>query len=139
MGYKKISTQYDIEIILNCFYWEDAFLREMYVLNPGFFTKNKMHAYPDANPNIGMVLLTCDEKFSGLEIILNDVSSISINFSHIIKPVLILNDQIQLSFNNGENKIQAKEMFYRHMDEDEIIGDRIKSSDYWYFHITDLE
>jgi hypothetical protein len=137
MQYKRIMTKQDADFFVNNFFWNDAFLREMYVLTPSFFSKDKFQINPNIYPNIGMIFLTSDNTFSGIEIVLNQVKNIYINFEYIFKPKIIVEHEIKFSLNDGLEYIYAKEMLFRQMDQEEIIGDRIKSSDYWCLLISE--
>lgn len=132
-----IKTEQDkINFLELCTYWHHAFIREIYVMSPSFLFESGQ-ANPDALPNIGIIIFTNNKDMPGIEIKLYCAKDININFECDLSPQIELINGVGITFSHSSPLTHAERMVYRIMEKEETIGDRIKSSDYWYFELQD--
>lgn len=72
--FTSIETQEDLNLLINKLDWEDAFIREMYLVSPSYISKGGGFHGVYADPDIKMVIVCPEGEERGVEFRLEDVS-----------------------------------------------------------------
>lgn len=112
---KKISSQEDLEELLSLEIWQDAFIREMYMLSPSYSTNGNIIAYGA----VPILLIFIQSPNSSMELIFHEVEACSFFFrSDLIPGGRFYASYISFSFSEeSEEDINAKYLFYKILDE----------------------
>lgn len=122
----KINSQQEINVLLALPDWEDAFLRECYLLSPSYIDTNANTVAPNANPVMYMLICTLDPKYPAIELFFEDVEDLYFSSRTEINPVVNF-QQNHILFSYYEKKsadIKCKSLYYRFLDQ-QILGHKI--------------
>ncbi len=130
--FNKILTQKDIDDFVASGYWDHAFFREIYVLNPGFiFPDGTSQSMPDSPPNIGMIILCFDAEDPAIELAFEEVEEIKLSFTHNVQPKgRVLKDAVEIYFDNT-SFVRARKISFRILKKEDVLGDKLKYGKYW--------
>lgn len=98
--------------------WDDAFIREAYIISPSYKTEDGLSLIAfGSTPDIRMLVITPHDKNSaGIEFILQGVSEIRFDFQipfHLSGKVNSYNTNIEMVFDESQTRnIRAEKAFY---------------------------
>lgn len=117
----KINSQLDLNLLFELPYWEDAFVREWYLLSPSYIDNQKTIA-PDCAPSMFVLICTYDLTYPCIELFFEEVEKISFSCNCDLHPVATFkNNQISFSFSESEiSDIQSKYLHYRILDQSSL-------------------
>lgn len=112
----KINSQKDLDTLLAIPHWEDAFLREWYLLSPSY-----IHPYsqatiaPDAAPIMRILICTSELICPGIELFFEEVEEVYLSSRSDLKPVgNFRDDGVSFSFYGIDNpSIRAQALYYQ--------------------------
>lgn len=117
----KINSQQDLDTLLTLINWEEAFLREWYLLSPGYINPyNQEIIAPDSAPMMLMLICTSNLTCPGIELFFEEVDEIYFSCRTDLNPVASFqNYRISFSFHGNEDPdIQSKFLYYRILTKD---------------------
>ena len=117
----KINSQYDFDTFLNLPYWEDAFLREWYLLSPSYILpKDLVTVASDSAPSMFILICTTDPAYPCIELFFENVEEIHLSCRGDLNPTArFQNNGVSFSFRGEETSdIVAQFIYYRILDED---------------------
>lgn len=117
---KKISSQKDIDDLLAFPIWEDAFIREWYLLSPTYVCEDQSIVAPYALPSMKMIVCSSDSTFPGLELFFEDLKGLSCFFDLELDPEASYSECIIWFYINGMKfpPLEAKNLYYKVLSED---------------------
>jgi hypothetical protein len=115
---RKVNSQDDIDIIVSTPDWDDAFIRESYILSPTNVADQGIVAY-EVPPTIKMLICTPNSRCPGIELIFVDVEHIYLSFrSDLETNGKYKNGYIDFSFTKSNpTEIRCREMYYNFLDQ----------------------
>jgi hypothetical protein len=119
----KINSQQDLDALLALLNWEDAFLREWYMLSPSYINPYKQEIIaPDSAPMMFILICTLDSTYPCIELFFEEVEEIYFSCRNDLNPVASYqNDRILFSFHGDESSdIQSKFLYYRILGNDDL-------------------
>ena len=129
MDVVKINAQKQLDELLCTFDWENGFLREAYVLSPGYIERNGGGVVaPDAKANVWMLFTFEEGQHAGLELILEGVDTIYFPFRVTVKPVGVwhsVNSTVELKFDESGPSMRVESMKFAILDRS-CWGNRIR-------------
>ena len=117
----KINSQEDLDTLLVLPNWEEAFLREWYLLSPGYINPyNQEIIASDSAPMMLMLICTSDFTCPCIELFFEEVEEIYLSCRNDLNPVASFqNERISFSFHGDEAPdIQSKFLYYRILEKD---------------------
>ena len=119
-SYEKINSQEDLDIFISHFYWQDAFVREIYAISPSYINDQDRSMFaPDALPNMKILICSQSSECPGVEMLFNEIEAISLPFGTEINPSgSFNNDFIEFSFTEIVlSHIRCKQIYYKTLDQ----------------------
>ncbi|HRD56200.1 MAG TPA: hypothetical protein PLC42_07380 [Parachlamydiaceae bacterium] len=120
----KISSQQEADKLLSLPDWEDAFLRECYLLSPSYIDPNiETTIAPDGVPVMYMLICTLDFNYPAIELFFEEIEDVSFSCRTEINPVINFR-QDYISFSFYEKKyadLRCKSLYYNILDQD-VLG-----------------
>jgi hypothetical protein len=117
----KINSQNDLDRLLAEPYWEDAFLREFYLLSPSYIDPiDSNWIAPDAAPMMLMLICFVENICPGIELLFKDVEDIYFSCRTDLNPKARFNEEIISFYFFGEHfpDIRCKEMYYQFLSQE---------------------
>ena len=117
----KINSQEDLDILLNIVDWNDAFIREWYMLSPSYIEpESRGTVAADFLPIMYVLICTSELNCPCLELIFVEVDQIYFANGCDLNPIARFHkDKILFSFYEIENTdIQFTSLYYRILDKD---------------------
>lgn len=117
----KITSQKDLDTFLAMPNWEDAFIREWYLLSPTYICPyNQATVAPDAAPMVRVLICTSEITYPGIELFFEEVEEIYLSCRSDLNPVGNFRyENIAFSFHGTDTPgIQAKALYYRILGKD---------------------
>lgn len=117
----KINSQKDLEILLSLPNWEEAFIREWYLLSPSYIDPdNQGTVAPDSAPMMYVLICTSELNCPGIELLFIEVEQIYFAGVCALNPrARFRNDHVLFSFyGEGVSDIQSASLYYRILGKD---------------------
>lgn len=123
--FQLIKTQTDLDELVGTIDWEEAFIREMYVVSPSYIQEGVGWIAPGALPVIKMLIIL-PEPATGIELVFEETSHIEAYFEQEVRLSGRVNPananvEIYLCDVSGQSKrvdIAARAMHYRLLNDD---------------------
>lgn len=117
----KIKSQQDLETLLTLPTWEEAFLREWYLLSPGYINPiNQEVIASDSPPMMLMLICTQQPSCPCIELLFEGVEEIYFSCRNDLNPIASFhNGYILFSFHEGDvPDIQSRCLYYQILETD---------------------
>ncbi len=117
----KINSQKELDAFLAIPNWEEAFIREWYLLSPSYVCPyNQAVIAPDAAPIMRILVCTSEISCPGIELFFVDIEEIYLSCRNDLNPIgSFRSDCISFSFHDIDAPdIVSKFLYYRLLDND---------------------
>lgn len=117
---KKISSQNEINDLIKNINWEEAFLREWYLISPSYCLDDQSIVASNAVPSMKILICTPELVCPGIELTFEDVENVFFASQIDLNPLAVFQkDCISFSFNGDRYPyIIAKSLYYKFLTTD---------------------
>jgi hypothetical protein len=122
MNYISITSQNDLDVLLDLLRNNETFVREAYYQSNSYLTEDAIIA-PESMGNLSLVILGADSEFYGAHVIFETVSAFSFFLKYDLTPLgKYTSSEIEIYLIENMGLIRAKSLRYVIFDEP-FIGD----------------